>query len=188
MSPRQKLLNKCLRYFLNHGVADLSLRPLAREAGTSARMLIHYFDSKERLIAAVMAEVRDKFQSILHTVAARPKPTAPDLMLRFWRAITTRKNLPYLRLLLEVQVLAIQNPRRYQGYLAVTSASWLSAIERTFPSKKDRVPLATLCTAVIDGLILELLSTNDPRRTLNALHLFVRNFPSIAGRTHSPLR
>lgn len=172
----EELLANCLRYFLKHGVANLSLRPLAAAVGTSARMLVHHFGSKEELVTAVMGQAQIKFQGLLRSVAAEHEDNALDLMLAFWTVTTARENLPYLRLLLEVQVLALQNPRRYKPYLSTTSVNWLCIVGKAVPPGKNRTSMATLCTAVIDGLILELLSTGDFQRTSGALKLFGRRF------------
>jgi len=169
---------KCLDYFLEHGVADLSLRPLAAGVGTSARMLIHHFGSKDELIATVMAQVSERFQSLLRSVGEN-KHAGSNVMHRFWELITARENLPYLRLLFEVQVLAARNPLPYQAYLHDTSTSWLRLVETAFPPAKSRPALAALCTAVIDGLLLELLSTGNRRRTRDALALFVQQLHDV---------
>ncbi len=175
MSPRQHLLERSLKYFLKHGVANLSLRPLAAFAGTSARMLVHHFGSKEELITAVMREAHARLQDSLQTMAKPDRHRAAAIVLEdFWRLISSPSNLPYMRLLFEVQVLAIQNPRRYARYLATTSSSWLRLINRALPSGKDGAVIATLFIAVIDGLMLELLSTGDVSRTTKALCLFAK--------------
>jgi AcrR family transcriptional regulator len=135
-------------------------------------MLIHHFGSKEELIGAVMGDVRDRLQVLLRSVESKCRSHASDVMLAFWQRSTSRVNLPYLRLLLEAQVLATQHPKQYRAYLRTTSASWLSLVEGALPAGKDRAARATLCTAVIDGLLLELLSTGDKRRTTRALELF----------------
>jgi AcrR family transcriptional regulator len=149
-------------------------------------MLVHHFGSKEGLIIAVMEKVRANFQSLFEAAAPRASKGEPtDIMLGFWQSITSSKNLPYLRLLFEVQILAIQNPKRYKRYLVDTSSSWQRLIESALPQGKLRVATATLNTAVIDGLILELLSTGDFRRTSNALKLFVAQFGNSAGKVHA---
>lgn len=146
-------------------------------------MLVHHFGSKEGLIVAVMEEVRANFQSLFEAAAERvSRPKTAAVMLGFWQSITRRKNLPYLRLLFEVQILAIQNPRRYKRYLFDTSTSWLSLIENALPHGKLRAASATLNTAVIDGLVLELLSTGDFRRTSNALKLFIAQLGDSNGK------
>jgi hypothetical protein len=77
-----------------------------------------------------------------------------------------------MRLLFEVQVLALQNPGVYARYLEGTSSTWLALIERSLPPSRANRSVATLCAAVIDGLLLEYLSTGDRRRTTSALELF----------------
>jgi len=173
MTTRDRLLQDCLTYFLQHGVANLSLRPLAAAVGTSARMVLHYFGSKEGLIAEVMEQVQARlqngFQALRDSKNGRP---GKDLVLRFWRVLSSRDNQPFLRLLFEVQMLALQNPGRYRRYLSRTSSSWRRLIERALPAKDKSAAIATLYNAVIDGLLLELLATGDLRRTSRALQLF----------------
>lgn len=169
---KEQLQQLCLRYFLRHGVAGVSLRPLAEAVGTSARMLLHYFGSKDELVAAVMANVRTRLQSLIEPAKNR-RGNAAEVMIGFWERATKPQNLPYLRLLFEVHVLALQRPRRFRKYFRETSESWLALIERTLPPGPDRTATATLYVAVVDGLLLELLSTGDARRTRRALNLFV---------------
>src|SRR5258706_10044550 len=60
---RDELLRRSRDYLLAHGVADLSLRPLAAAIGTSARLLVYHFGSKEALVTAVLDDVRHRFQA-----------------------------------------------------------------------------------------------------------------------------
>lgn len=50
-----QLLEAAYRYVLTYGLSDLSLRPLAREIGSSPRVLLYLFDSKEGLVRALLA-------------------------------------------------------------------------------------------------------------------------------------
>jgi AcrR family transcriptional regulator len=173
MTTRDRLLQDCLSYFLRHGVANLSLRPLAAAAGTSARMLLHYFDSKEALIAEVMQQVQQRLQdSFQELLESEKSGTKKDVLPKFWKVLSRTTNQPSLRLLFEVQMLALQNPSRYRRYLSRTSSSWRRLIEDALPSKDKGAATATLYNAVIDGLLLELLATGDLRRTSRALQLF----------------
>lgn len=170
---REELVERALDYFLKHGLAGLSLRPLAGKIGTSARLLVYHFGSKDDLIAAVMDEVRARTQKSFAASAAHPAGRARNgVMLGFWTWITHPANVPYMRLLFEVQVLALQNPGVYARYLESASSSWLELIESSLPPSKASRTVATLCAAVIDGLLLEFLSTGDRRRTTRALELF----------------
>ena len=62
---RAATLAKAAEYVLEHGLADLSLRPLAKALGTSPRMLLYDFGSKERLIHEILAEIRRHETSLL---------------------------------------------------------------------------------------------------------------------------
>ncbi|UMG94118.1 TetR/AcrR family transcriptional regulator [Nocardioides sp. TF02-7] len=53
-SPREALLAKVTTYFAEHGVGDTSLRSLAAGVGTSHRMLIYHFGSREGVLTAVI--------------------------------------------------------------------------------------------------------------------------------------
>jgi AcrR family transcriptional regulator len=173
MTTRDRLLRNCLAYCLRHGVANLSLRPLAAAVGTSARMLLHYFGSKEALIAEVMGQLQtglqDAFKELL---TGGPGKRRSNPLPKFWEVLSRKQNQPSLRLLFEIQMLALQNPRRYRRYLKRTSVTWRELIERALPAKQKNLANATLHNAVIDGLLLELLSTGDLRRTSRALMLF----------------
>src|SRR5205823_2488094 len=54
---RAKLLDAAIERIAHHGGADRSLRSLAADLGTSHRMLIYHFGSKEGLLTAVAREV-----------------------------------------------------------------------------------------------------------------------------------
>jgi AcrR family transcriptional regulator len=171
---REELIGRSLEYFLEHGAAGLSLRPLAAVTGTSARLLVYHFGSKDALIAAVMDEVRERLQKSFASLVAAARRGRRSPMQAFWSWTIRPENLPYLRLLFEVQILALQNPGRYARYLKGTSTSWLEIIEGSLPPSRDRRGVATLCAAVMDGLLLEYMSTGEARRTTRALKLFDR--------------
>lgn len=170
---REELIEKSLEYFLENGAAGLSLRPLAAAIGTSARLLIYHFGSKDGLIAAVMEELRARLQqsfSNLLTTSRGGRRRSP--LQAFWSWMIQEENVRFLRLLFEVQVLALRNPSRYAHDLEGTSTSWLKLIESALPPSRDQRAMATLCVAVVDGLLMEYMSTGDAMRTTRALKLF----------------
>jgi AcrR family transcriptional regulator len=170
MDRKDDLCGKALEYFLEHGIAELSLRPLAHAIGTSARLLIYHFGSKDGLITAVMDEARRRAQHSFTDLMRDTREKSP--LKKFWMWATHSRNSRYVRLLFEVQMLALQNPAAYARYLEGTSSSWLALIEGALPPSADRRATATLCAAVIDGLMLEFLSTGDLRRTSAAIDIF----------------
>src|SRR5579859_3466345 len=68
-SPRRaELLELAYGYVLEHGVADLSLRPLAAAVGSSPRVLLFLFGSKAELIQAILARARRAELTLLDEV------------------------------------------------------------------------------------------------------------------------
>jgi AcrR family transcriptional regulator len=173
MPPRKaELLSAAVDYVAEHGVANVSLRPLAAAIGTSARLLIFHFESKERLLQEVMGEIQSRLQaSFVSMVEAQPGRASP--IKRFWLWATHPDNLPYVRLLYEAQIVAMQNPDVYGAYLAKTSLDWLTLSEQALSESMRSKTMATLCIAVFDGLFLELLATGDHSRLTRALDRFI---------------
>ena len=175
MSDRKReLVDAIIDYLLQNGFADLSLRPLAAKINTSARLLIFHFKSKEGLVEEVLEEVHARMQrSFIGAASAKPADAKETPLKRCWRWATDPKNLPYSRLMYEVHFIAVQNPQTYERYLARSSLNWIEIIASRLPDSINSAAIATLCGAVFDGLIIELLSTGDLRRTTRALDAFI---------------
>ncbi len=100
MSTRKAvLLEDLIAYLIRHGVADLSLRPMAAAAGTSARLLIFHFGSKERLLIEALDEMQARLQRSLADLLAGESGVARPAPLRlFWDWALKEPNLPQLRI------------------------------------------------------------------------------------------
>jgi AcrR family transcriptional regulator len=167
-------LVECL---LERGVADLSLRPLAARAGTSARLLVYHYGSKDGLLGEVLLVIqRQLHDSFLRTVEHAPR--AP-LLRTLWNWALKRRNFAYLRLWYELQVLAARDggPARH---LERGTFERLGLFERALPRSKRRAALATLCCGVFDGLFIAVLAGGDRRRASAAIDAFVELAPQRA--------
>ncbi|MFZ0501383.1 MAG: TetR/AcrR family transcriptional regulator [Steroidobacteraceae bacterium] len=174
-SRKQELLEATIIYLLEHGLAELSLRPLAAAAGTSARLLIYHFGSKERLLVEVLETLQRRLRaSFAEVLAARAAKAGEPPLKTFWNWAASRRNFPCLRLLYELQILAARNPESYARYLRRNSRDWIELVQTALPAEERSAAMATLLVAVFDGLFLELMSTGDRRRTGDALDEFIR--------------
>jgi AcrR family transcriptional regulator len=175
MSSRQaELRDAALAYLLRHGVANVSLRPMAAHLGTSPRILMFHFKSKEGLLQEVLQELHARLQSSFLKMSSREfnaRPVAP--LKRFWRWATRKENFPYLRLLYEVQIVAAQNPNEYGRYLKKVSLDWQLIVFQALSKSMRNKAMSTLCIAVFDGLLLELMNTGDRARLTRALDHFI---------------
>src|SRR5262245_48353337 len=161
-----------LEYLLEHGIANASLRPMAAALGTSARILMFHFKSKEGLLQEVLEELQLRLQASFVAMAGSGRRGVPP-MKRFWLWATRAENYPYLRLLYEAQIVAIQNTAVYGRYLKKSSADWQGSGLQAMSEPYRSGPRATLCIAVFHGLMLELMSTGNRRGTTRALDRFI---------------
>ncbi len=171
---KDELLDGAIDYLTRNGVADMSLRPLAAAIGTSARMLIFHFASKENLLLEVLGAIQRRLQASLLSLADAPERSGHMSPMRiFWNWATDAANLPYLRLLYEVHFMALQNRTVFGQYLDRTSRNWRDIIEEQLPPAIRSRATATLCEAVFDGLVIDLMNTGDRQRTTAALDAFI---------------
>jgi AcrR family transcriptional regulator len=155
---RADVLTRAADYVLERGLAGLSLRPLAKALGTSPRMLLYDFGSKEQLIQDVLAEIRRREESLLEAEVR----TLEDV----WAWIAAPEREPFLRLFFEVYVGGLGS-----GDAAPLVQDWLDFLrERWRPPVNEAT--ATLMVAVVRGLLLDLLATGDRERTDAALRRF----------------
>ena len=57
-TPGREFLDRITAHIIEHGLSEAALRQLATIAGTSHRMLIYYFGSRDGLLGAVLHELR----------------------------------------------------------------------------------------------------------------------------------
>lgn len=57
-TPGREFLDRITAHIIEHGLSEAALRQLASIAGTSHRMLIYYFGSRDGLLGAVLHELR----------------------------------------------------------------------------------------------------------------------------------
>ncbi len=84
VSRRDELLELATDHVLTHGLIGLSLRPLAAAIGTSDRMLIYHFASRDALVTAIIARVNDRSVEAIRSMT--PAKTVRDGVLVLWEA------------------------------------------------------------------------------------------------------
>ncbi len=160
MSARQEeLLDRAYAYVLTHGISDLSLRPLATAIGSSPRVLLYLFGSKEGLIRALLARARDEQLALLRV----HQPDA-DLAMIIWAWLSDPAHRPLLTLWLDAYTRSLtDHTGPWSDFAATTVTDWLTVLTDSEPN-----PTATL--AILRGALLDLLATGDTARTTAAVH------------------
>ena len=134
-----------------------------------------HFKSKEGLLREVFEELHAQLQrSFSEMLAVPPKRRGPPPLKRLWLWATENETaFGQMKLLYELQIIAVQNPAEYGRYLKKSSGDWQKLSLGAMSDGIRNQPMATLCVAVFDGLFLEFMSTGDRRGTGKALERFI---------------
>jgi AcrR family transcriptional regulator len=165
---RQRLLDACTDYALEHGLPD-RLAPLAAAADTSNRMLIYHFGTRDGLLREVLRQARKRQVEVFtDLIRLRPDEPYPQTLARAWSAISGPRGEPYLRMFSRLHDTA--GEPLWPGFRRTATTDWLAPLEDGMRSL-GRPELATVVLAVIRGLLMDLDATRDTARTLTrAVH------------------
>jgi AcrR family transcriptional regulator len=164
-SPRRdELLELAYAYVLEHGVSDLSLRPLAAAIKSSPRVLLFLFGSKAELVQAILARAREDELALLARV--RGDGDLEMVATELWRWLAAEEHRGVLTLWVEGYARSlIDREGPWAGFAAATVADWLAVLNASGARGED----ATLVLAVLRGAFLDLLATGDLERTTEAV-------------------
>ncbi|MDQ2844979.1 MAG: TetR/AcrR family transcriptional regulator [Actinomycetota bacterium] len=175
-SARSALLTRAIEFFAVTGIGDTSLRGIAAGVGTSHRMLIHHFGSREGLLQAVVERVEAEQRELLATLLADQHSDPVELGRTFWRA-TTDAALIYGPLLFELSAQAMQQRPHALPLRSSLINDWLEPLATLWTRRglsKDRaLRQARLDLAVARGLLQDLLLTGDRAAVDNAMDDYI---------------
>jgi AcrR family transcriptional regulator len=157
---------------LEHGLEGLSLRPLAAALDTSTRMLLYDFESKEKLVDEVLAEVRRRLAERLAELQSG-RDTAATLAA-VWDWASADERAPFMRVFFETHIHALAHPEAHAGRGRPMIDDWLRFLESRWDPEPLDPATATLFVAVIRGLLLDRLTAPDPQRVDEALRRFTQ--------------
>lgn len=178
-SRREELLEACYAYVLDHGLADMSLRPIAGAVGSSPRVLLFLFGSKEGLVRALLARARRDELELLERFRDERDPAADDLIgtaHRVWTWLSQPEHRRVLHLWVEAYARSLVAPDGpWGGFATATVDEWLHVLADAQPAAERHTDAArarrTLVLAVLRGAMLDLLATGDAERTGDAVRL-----------------
>lgn len=152
---RRQILDALVAEFAAGGVGDRSLRDVAAAVGTSHRMLLHHFGSREEMLLAVVEEVERRQLGVLAEL-----PTTPaDGFAAMWADVRRPELRQWERLFFECYARAAQGEKPFARMVPGAVDGWLAEVGAL---DDDSDPaLARLGLAVIRGLLLDLVATDD---------------------------
>jgi AcrR family transcriptional regulator len=163
LERRQELLDAVVKECAAHGIGDRSLRDIAAAVGTSHRMLLHHFGSRDEFLMAIVEEVERRQTSLL-----RELPTEPAAAIAaMWADLRRPELRPFECLFFECYARGVQGEQPFARMLPGAVDAWLTDDGTTDPA------LVRLGLAVMRGLLLDLVATDDLRAVDDAARAFV---------------
>lgn len=168
LKRRQQLLNALVEEFADGGIGDRSLRDVAAAVGTSHRMLLHHFASRDDMLLAIVEEVERRQMTMLSDLPAEPA----DAIAAMWSNLCRPELRPFERLFFECYARGAQGEQPFVRMVPGAVDAWLAEADRA-TSGTANPALTRLGLATIRGLLLDLVATNDDDGVSSAAQAFV---------------
>ena len=170
---KRQLLDAAYDYVMERGLTELSLRPLAEAIGSSPRVLLFLFGSKDGLVQALLDRARADELALLTEVETRGG--LAEVGRRVWRWLAHPDHRRLLTLWAEGYARSLVNPAGpWADFARRTVQDWLDILAAAQPARRRRtargVVERTLLLAVLRGALLDLLATGDIERTTAAVN------------------
>src|SRR4051794_30034132 len=174
--PRRRLLDAAVDHFGRNGIGDTSLRGIAEGVGTSHRMLIYHFGSREGLLAEVTREVEARQRAVmLATYDAELPPL--EAAAKYWEQ-TVEATLRYGPLFFELAAHAMQGKEHAAALRDDLIAAWLPSVTelcRAIGIADEQAEThARLALGAARGLLFDLLVSGDRDEVAEAAGLLNR--------------
>lgn len=183
-------LDSALEFAMESGLDRVTLRPLAARLGTSDRMLIYHFGSKERLVEALAWHASERLATSLGE-PRRALSSAEEALAILRSVLAAPASLPFVRLYFEMLALAMRDPDRYQEATLRVTDYWIGLVARWLDSAGLAVPrwVAAYVLATLEGLLVLRLSGEvslDEDQVLRLVAASLSDFETWTGRSAGP--
>jgi len=171
-----------------HGVAEVSLRPLAKAVDSSPRVLLYYFGSKEKLMVKALARLRERQRATYDRMKAADFKTPSEACRAIWQHMSAPEYEPLFRLFFEAYSMALWRPRLYSEFLRTAVEDWLEFLSapliRKGYTRSDARAHATVVLAGFRGFMLDYCASRDRARLDRAVDLWLAALDSIPLERH----
>jgi AcrR family transcriptional regulator len=137
---------------LEHGLIGLSLRPLAAALGTSDRMLLYHFGTKDEVVAALLRDSNDR--AVAQITELSPSGDMRSAVHDLWAAVCAPTVRPCVRLYVEASALGLLGREPYASVVRESNATWMDALVTHLQRSGVPRPLAKRAATVMDAAFM----------------------------------
>src|SRR3954451_21789591 len=131
---RAELLDALIEAFASGGIGDRSLREIAEAVGTSHRMLLHYFGSREEMLLSIVQAVEHRQTAMLDDLPADPGAAFAAM----WADLRRPAVRPLERLFFECYARAANGEAPFDRLLPGAIDGWLDLAGHLGGDRVDR--------------------------------------------------
>lgn len=168
---KEDLLERCLAAAIEVGALDPSINEIAKRIGTSGRMLVYHFGSKQeldrQLISLLETRLREQLWSF-QGISLEDADCLAEPLLEMWRHLTSPEMYGLLKLTMELNQRAIQGDSEAQYFLEQESQKWIDSLSNLTHDKAAALSLFHL----FQGAILDFLTTGNMQRGQQTIKAF----------------
>jgi AcrR family transcriptional regulator len=165
------LLDRCLAAFVEAGTLDLSLDQLARKAGTSKRMLVHYFGGRENIEEQAITRLENRLRAQFVPEAFPPEGTAQAVVSALWDRTTAPQSRGVLLLVMDLSKRAWLGSKRAKLFYEEQQRLWIELLMRFLPNRTTVEEVLQ----TFQGAVLAFLITGDREPGRRALMRILEN-------------
>lgn len=170
---KAELLERCLEAAIQSGSLGSSISAIAKRVGTSSRMLVYHFGSKQALELELVGLLEARLRAEIwpsHTGATTQTGSLEDKLLALWHHLIAPDTVGLLRLSMEINQRALHGDAATQAFLEQESQEWLGFLVKLTSNEH----LALGVFHLFHGAILDFLTTGNQQRGLLSIQAFSR--------------
>ena len=172
------LLDRCLGAFVQAGTLDLSLDQLARKAGSSKRMLVHYFGGREKIEEQAITRLESRLRAQFVPETFPPGATVQAVVSALWDRTIAPQSRGVLLLVMDLSKRAWSGSKRARLFYAEQQRLWIELLMRYLPDR----PTVEEVLQAFQGAVLAFLVTGDPKPGRRALMRILENHENLRPR------
>lgn len=178
-----ELLDAVVGYLVRNGVAELSLRPLAKAVKSSPRVLLYYFGSKDELVVKALARLRERQRGSFGELREAKYERPSDACRAIWKQMSAPQSELLFKFFFETYAMAMRHPKSYADFLRTAVEDWLDFVAaplvRKGHARKDARAFATVVIAGFRGFMLDYCATHDRERVDRAVNFWLDSLDTI---------
>jgi AcrR family transcriptional regulator len=182
VNRRDELLDRVTDHVLEQGLIGLTLRPLAAAIGTSDRMLIYHFGTRDALVSAVVARSGERAVAAVDTM--RGAPTVRAAVNRLWVAYGTEPLNGCLDVYVQAAATGLFGSEPYLSEARASNERWAAALRgylvRSGAPVRRVGRIVTLVDSALYGFHLD-LATDRPEELARGVDDLARAAQALAG-------